>query len=82
MINILYSKQAKKQIQLMNKKTAIRITAGINNLPNGDIKPLQGKNTPPMFRLRIGKYRIIYITDNQNYKILKIDVRSDVYKDL
>lgn len=82
MINILYSKQAKKQIQLMDKKTANRIITGINNLPNGDIKPLQGKNVPPLFRLRIGKYRIVYFIDEQYYKILKIDTRGDIYKDL
>lgn len=82
MISIIYSKQAKKQIQSMDKKTATRIINAINNLPNGDIKSLQGKDVPPLFRLRIGKYRIIYFIDNQSYKILKIDVRGDVYKDL
>lgn len=81
-MNILYYKQAKKQIQSMDKKTATCIITGINNLPNGDIKLLQGKNVPPLYRLRIDKYRIIYLLEGQDYKILKIDTRGDVYKDL
>jgi mRNA interferase RelE/StbE len=50
--------------------------------PKGDIKPLQGYDN--QYRLRIGKYRVIYeYTKNNDFKILlvnKIDSRGDIYK--
>jgi mRNA interferase RelE/StbE len=44
-----------------------------------DIKPLKGR---PEFRLRVGKYRILFVedTDNQVYIVTQIGSRGDVYK--
>ncbi len=81
MSNIIYSKQAKKALEVFDKKTAMRIKKSIDNIPAGDIKRLEGNNLLPLFRLRVGKYRIIYlIEDERQIKILKIDTRGDVYK--
>ena len=78
---ILFSKQAKKAIEGFDKKTALRIKQGINCIPKGDIERLEGNEVPPLFRLRIGKYRVIYIVEQESIiRILKIDSRGDVYK--
>ena len=63
-----------------------RIKDGIEGLlenpPLGDIKQLQGIN-PINYRLRIGKYRVIYeyIGNNQNVLYIKdVGSRGDIYK--
>lgn len=77
----IYSKSAKKYLDLCDKKTAKRIVEGILEIPLGDIKRLEGKNVPPLYRLRIGKYRIIYTyLEKDCIQIIKIDTRGDVYK--
>lgn len=61
--------------------------AGIEGLlevpPNGDIKQMQGIN-PPVFRLRIGKYRVLYeytnLNDEEVLMIKDIGSRGDIYK--
>lgn len=46
--------------------------------PEGDIKSLKGTNNE--YRLRVGKYRIIYHYENDNLVILDIGSRGDIYK--
>jgi hypothetical protein len=48
---IKYHKQAEKYILSQGKITALRIFGAIENLPLGDVKPLQGKKKPPLYRL-------------------------------
>ena len=63
-MEIRYDKKAKKFIEAQDRPTKQRIRAGIEGLtmtpPKGDIKAMQGYNDGRL-RLRIGKYRIIYI---------------------
>jgi mRNA interferase RelE/StbE len=60
----------------------MRIINAIDKIPLGDIKRLVGNEISSLFRLRVGKYRIIYMyEDEQTIKIIKIDSRGDVYKD-
>ena len=64
-----------------------RIKIGIEGLteipPIGDIKMIQGY-TPPIYRLRIGKYRVLYEYDNidgeQVLLVHDIGSRGDIYK--
>lgn len=86
-MQIQYSKSAVKAIKAMDKPTKQRIKQGIEGLtktpPVGDIKPMQGYSEH-VFRLRIGKYRIIYkITVDSNGElvyIIDIGSRGDIYK--
>ncbi len=61
----------------------VRIIKALDALvidPTGlDIKPLKGR---PEFRLRGGKYRILFLEDpvNQVYIFTQIRLRGDVYK--
>jgi mRNA-degrading endonuclease RelE of RelBE toxin-antitoxin system len=41
---------------------------------------LKGKKINNVFRLRVGKYRIIYQAENEQIKVIAIDARGDIYK--
>lgn len=86
-MEIRYSKAAVKAIDSMDGPTRARIRAGIAGLqkkpPEGDIKPMQGYRDG-RFRLRVGKYRIIYRFGLENHLeilyIMEIGSRGDIYK--
>ncbi len=85
-MEVRYSKPALKVLSKLDIATRNRILAGIDGLtqkpPIGDVKQLQGTDND--FRLRIGKYRIIYHYTNEGQcEILFIDrigSRGDIYK--
>jgi len=87
-MQIEYSKQASKFISSQDKNTKQRIKQAIEGLtevpPKGDIKLMQNY-TIKTYRLRVGKYRIIYRYDTDTNKqcilfISDIDSRGDIYK--
>ena len=84
-MQIEYSKQASKFISSQDKNIKQRIKQAIEGLteipPKGDIKLLQNY-TVKTYRLRIGKYRIIYryYSDECILFISDIDSRGDIYK--
>lgn len=80
MSKITYLKRAFKTLESYDLNTRKRIIKGIEKIPQGDIKKLQGEKRPPLYRLRIGKYRIIYNIENEDIVIAKIDTRGDIYK--
>ena len=45
-----------------------------------DIKKLKGLNEREYYRLRKGKYRAIFYIENNDYYIIKILKREEVYK--
>lgn len=71
----------------VQKATKLRIKNAIEGLtkvpPKGDIKQMQGFN-PPLYRLRIGKYRVLYeyinINGEQTLIVKDIGSRGDIYK--
>ncbi len=68
--NIKYEKGCLKYLKRLDKNTQLRIIKAINQLPSGgDVKKLQGGDTED-YRLRVGKYRIIFSKDEKklNYK--------------
>ena len=80
-MNIIFTKQAIKYIEKLDKPTKQRIKYAINNLPFGDIKHLKGtKNT--LFRLRVGDFRIIFEMTVENIIIQTILPRGEAYKNI
>ena len=77
---IKIEKPALKYIKKQNKQEQERILKAIYKLPEGDTKPVQGRNG--FYRLRIGDCRVIYTIDNGKYIICVVDAgnRGDVYK--
>lgn len=85
---IQFSKAAVKFINATDKSTKARIKKAVDGLceipPRGDIKTLQGYR-PSAYRLRVGKYRIVYEIISENVDspfiyIQDIDSRGDIYK--
>jgi len=78
-MRIDYTRMAAKFINSLDAVAKQRILAGIMGLteihPRGNIKLLQGNYAEKTFRLRIGKYRLIfrYRYDNSGNRFLVIE---------
>jgi len=79
-MKISYSKTFEKKFVTYQKKLQVKIYEAINNIPNGDIKKMTGNDIPPIYRLRISKYRVLFHMDEETIQILKVDTRGDIYK--
>jgi mRNA interferase RelE/StbE len=78
-MNITYYKQAVKTLERMDATTKQRIRQGIEGIPKGDIKKLQGHME--LYRLRVGDWRIVFsYPDNETVLIEKISPRGEIYK--
>jgi len=74
-----YSKQAAKYLEGLDRTTKQRIKKAIEEIPKGNIKPLQGYSDGRK-RLRRGKFRIIFRFDGNDLYIMDIGARGDIYK--
>ena len=72
------SKQVRKYLDRQNEETRERLEHALNDLPKGDVIPIV--NMPNTFRLRVGKYRAIFVYDDDIIKVTVLDVRGQVYK--
>jgi mRNA interferase RelE/StbE len=77
---IKYHRQAEKFLLSQGKTIALRLYRAVEQLPLGDVKRLRGQKYPPLYRLRVGDYRVIFCTEEDVTTILRIDNRGDVYK--
>lgn len=68
-VNLTYDRKLQEKIFLV-----------IQNLPNGDVKRLTGSEIPPIYRVRVSKYRVLFHMNEEKIEILKIDSRGDIYK--
>jgi mRNA interferase RelE/StbE len=79
-MKISYSKTFEKKFFKYDRKLQIKIFEAIQNLPSGDVKKMSGNDIPPIFRIRISKYRILFHMNDEEIQILKVDSRGDIYK--
>ncbi|MDR1400244.1 MAG: type II toxin-antitoxin system RelE/ParE family toxin [Treponema sp.] len=81
-MDIELSNEAVRQYKRLNEPDLSRITAAIDKLerepPEGDIKRLQGKDG---YRVRLGRYRIIFDLEPDRVYIYKIVPRGKAYKE-
>lgn len=83
MLDYILLKQAERYLQRMQPDDQFRVINALDSLISNpstlDIKPLKGR---PEFRLRVGKYRVLFIEDQdkQVYVITAISSRGDIYK--
>ncbi len=78
-MRIEYARAAVKVINSMDRPTKQRIKAGIEKLPQGDIKPYKG--SPGTYRLRVGDWRILFSYPEEGTILIeKIGPRGGVYK--
>lgn len=79
-MKISFSKTFEKSFSKYDHTLQKRIYDAIVKLPEGDVKRLAGDDIPPLFRLRVSKYCILFYMDDIGIKILKVDSRGDIYK--
>ncbi len=79
-MKISYSKTFEKKFSKYDRKLQEKIFAAIQNLPDGDVKRLTGNDIPPIYRIRVSKYRILFHMINDEIQVLKVDSRGDIYK--
>lgn len=80
-MKIYYSKTSLKYLQKLERNVFRKIVGAIDRLPSeGDIVRLKGKKVKNLYRLRIGKHRILYVLEKEVIKVAKIDTRGDIYK--
>ncbi|MEA2017972.1 MAG: type II toxin-antitoxin system RelE/ParE family toxin [Campylobacterota bacterium] len=79
-MKISYSKTFEKKFSKYERKLQEKIFDAIEKLPDGDIKRLTGNDIPPIYRIRVSKYRILFYMNEEEIQILKVDSRGDIYK--
>lgn len=80
-MDVLFSKSSLKQLARCESKTRAVIVEAICGLPDrGDIARLKGQIIRNTFRLRVGRYRVIYTWEGDEIRIIEIDTRGDIYK--
>lgn len=77
-MEIKITKSAVKDIKRLDAQTRNRILKGINKLPDGDVKRLQGYSN--YYRLRVGDFRVIYIWEDNIITIAAVLPRGEAYK--
>ena len=78
----LLHRSADKYYSRLNQADKDRIDAALDDLekepPQGDITPVSGR--PGRFRVRVGKYRLLYRVKDNIILVTHIDPRGQVYK--
>lgn len=83
MTDYILLKAAERYLLRMQPDDQVRIVKALDTLVSNDIgldiKQLKGR---PELRLRVGKYRILFVEDRENqvYVVTAINSRGDVYK--
>ena len=76
--NIRYNRAAEKYLDSQTPSTRKRIMDAIDDLPEGDVRKLQGRKG---YRLTIGAFRVLFdYADNSTIDVVTIAPRGDVYK--
>jgi mRNA-degrading endonuclease RelE of RelBE toxin-antitoxin system len=80
-MNLSFSRTSLKFLEKCEKKVRSGIIEAIEGLPSqGEIRRLRGQVLKNTFRLRVGRYRIVYVWEGDAIRIMRIDTRGDVYK--
>lgn len=79
---IAWSDQAKADVRTIDRQTAIDLLqklARFLETEQGDVKRLQDRN-PPEFRLRLGDYRVRYLSNSETITVLRVLHRREAYR--
>lgn len=76
-MEVKYMNTAKKSIKAMDHQNRDRVERALNLLPDGDIIPMYSEH---MYRLRVGKYRLIFAYSDGCVLVHRIASRGDIYK--
>ena len=80
-MNTVLSPKAAKYLERLDEPIKGRIKAALKKLeqqpPQGDISPMTGQEG---FRLRVGKYRLLFGIKDDTIVVTDIDLRGQIYK--
>lgn len=82
MKQVKWNRPAAADLARLDKGTAHRITQAVDRLAQGsfiNVKKLQGID-PPVFRLRVGDYRVRFRQDEETIRIVRVLNRKDAYR--
>ncbi len=85
--NVLISESARKEFYDLDKKGQKRVREAFfelkenpfNSRSKADIRKLQGSFNPVFYRMRVGRYRIVYTVSDSEVKITRIISRGKGY---
>jgi len=78
---IRFSREAAKQYKKLPKEYKSLVEIALFRLSEGlelDLKPVEGEKN--VYRIRVGKYRVLFIKFNKTVLVFRISPRGDVYK--
>ena len=80
-MNLVYSKTSLKYLGKLEESFRSAIMDAIDGLPEkGDIRKMRGRVIRNLYRLRVGRYRVLFVWEGETIKILDVDTRGDIYK--
>ena len=75
------SREAAKQYKKLPKEYKSLVGVALSRLSEGlglDLKPVEGEKD--VYRIRVGKYRMLFTKSDRTVLVFKISPRGDVYK--
>jgi mRNA interferase RelE/StbE len=78
---IEFSREAAKQYKKLPKEYKSLVGVALSRLSEGlglDLKPVEGEKD--VYRIRVGKYRMLFMKSDRTVLVFKISPRGDVYK--
>ncbi|MFQ5839025.1 MAG: type II toxin-antitoxin system RelE/ParE family toxin [Thermoplasmata archaeon] len=87
---VLVSKKAQRQLRRIPRPLAERVREKLSLLeenpleprPGADISLVWGHDDPPLYRLRVGEYRVLYFVLKTEVRVTEILHRSKAYRGL
>ncbi|HPZ07493.1 MAG TPA: type II toxin-antitoxin system RelE/ParE family toxin [Candidatus Eremiobacteraeota bacterium] len=79
---VIISKSAQKDIVKLDEKIRNRIFKAIDKLEQGIIKPDRLQGCDKGYKVKVGKYRILWKYKDGNIEIAKVKLRKIVYRNL
>ncbi len=80
-MKVVLADTAKTQLALLTKTQQLRVVKKLVYLEKVGLRGLLRMKNSPLYRLRVGDYRVIGIAGQKIFTILYIGHRSKVYKD-
>ncbi len=80
-MDIFFSTSSLKYLARLERQVRSNIISAIEGVPDrGDIRKMKGRSIQNIFRLRVGKFRVLFVREIDLIKIIEIDTRGDIYK--
>jgi mRNA-degrading endonuclease RelE of RelBE toxin-antitoxin system len=79
---VVFSGEARADVRTIDRVTALRLLKALTRFLEtdaGDVRQLEGFE-PPMYRLRIGDWRILFRRRDDSIEVVRVRNRSEAYR--